>query len=164
MNVTLSVDHRLAFVLLVALVLAAAIPLALAWARIIPEERPPFEIGAGSRRPPEAEAQKETPPSPRRDPVALSLLVFVTLCYIVRFPGFPWHVTLQWWHSILPGPLASWVILGGKILLVAATSAAVCYSAIRPHPSRVVLGVSAALVLLLWFLAPSLYAALLATS
>jgi hypothetical protein len=164
MNVTLSLDHRLAFVLLVALVLGAAIPLALAWARILPEERPPFETGSATGRPAQAEAPKGAPPRSRRDPIALGLLVFVTLCYLVRFPGFPWPATLAWLHSILPEPLADWALLGGKVTLIAATAAAVCFSALRPHPSRVALGVSAALVLLLWFLAPPLYAALLATS
>ena len=41
-------DHRLAFAMLVALLIAAGTPLAFAWARLIPEDAAPFPIEPGS--------------------------------------------------------------------------------------------------------------------
>ena len=41
-------DQRAAFVALIVLVVGAGIPLAFAWARILPEDAPPFKIEPGS--------------------------------------------------------------------------------------------------------------------
>lgn len=159
-----AIGYRLAFLALAALTLAAAIPLAFAWARILPDEPPPFEVAPAPTRTWGSEPGQESVPRSKRDPIAIVLLVFVTLSYAVQFPGFPRQAALAWLHAIVSGPPEEYILLGVKTFLVAVTAAAVCYSIFRSHPSRVSLSVGAALVLLLWLLAPELYAALLATS
>src|SRR5271168_3101922 len=83
------VDHRLALLALAALLVAAAIPLAFAWARILPEDLPPFEIEPPSYPTLEWEPPPEPPRDTKRDPIAIVLLVGVTIGYLLQFPGFP---------------------------------------------------------------------------
>ena len=81
------IDHRLALLALAALLIAAAAPLAYAWASLLPEEPPPFEVPAVS---PPAEGVASTAKSPvKKDRFAVFLLVCVTLSYLLRFPGLP---------------------------------------------------------------------------
>lgn len=158
------IGHRLAFLALAALILAAAIPLAFAWVRLLPDEPPPFEIEPASSRPSGPEPPPEASPNSKRDPLAIVLLLFVTASYLLQFPGFPHDAALRWLNTTLPRPFAIWIFFGADTLLVLVTGAAACYSTLSPHPSRVFLSAGAVLVLLLWLLAPLLSAALLGTS
>ena len=86
----LFIDHRLAFLALAALLIAAAIPLAFAWARtssgraaavsnstrIVSHGR----TGATAERLGDASAISS---------LSVALLVCLTIAYMIRFPGFP---------------------------------------------------------------------------
>src|SRR5260370_1424600 len=87
MSAAFPIDHRLALVAFAALLIAAAAPLASAWARLLPEEPPPFEL-------PPAPSSAEQTPSNREtrrkgDPFAIFLLLCVTLSFLLKFPAFP---------------------------------------------------------------------------
>ena len=161
MAVVFLLDHRLAFVLLVALILAAGAPLAFAWARLLPEEPPPFTSKHG---PPPKITIYKTEDAPTRDRFAVFLLVCVTLSYILRFPGIPGDAALRWLAAILPGAYVNWLILGGRAFLVVTPGLAACYSAIRPNPIRVPLIAAGIFVLLFWLLFPMLLLAFAAGS
>jgi len=161
MAVLFLLDHRLALLFLAALILAAGVPLAFAWARLLPEEPPPFDSKHGP--PPQITIYK-TDDSPARDPFAVFLLVCATLSYILRFPGIPGDAAIRWLFSIIPATYEGWLIPAGRAFFVVVPGLAACYSAIRPNPIRVPLIVSGILVLLLWLLLPFLHSALVAGS
>src|SRR5215467_11737896 len=71
---SLSIDHRLALVLLLGLVLAAAAPLVFGWLRLLPPEREPFDTA-------------NRPPRDERDAFAVFLLANVSLSVLLRVPG-----------------------------------------------------------------------------
>ncbi len=154
------IDHRLAFLALSALLIAAAIPLAFAWARLLPEEPPPFPIEPGSFPSIDHDPQKAAA-TPKRDIIAIALLVCITLAYLIRFPGFPNAVFIRWLDNSVSGPTEYWILFSARIFLIVATVAAAAYAAFRPNPLRIPLVAAAALVLILWFLSPFLRAALL---
>jgi hypothetical protein len=154
-------DHRLAFVFLCALVVGAAVPLAMAWARVLPEDAPPFARNGDS-----LDAAKEEPPgeevkSRNRDPFANVLLVFVTLSYALRFPGFPVDAVLHWLSTRMPEVWWGWALLAGRAFFVVTPGLAACYSAVQPNSLRFPLIAAGILVLLLWLLQPLLFAAMI---
>jgi hypothetical protein len=156
------IDHRLALLALAALIVGAAIPLAFAWARILPEEPPPFDTAPSSDAKPGA-ARKELA-RPKNDSVAMVLLVCVTLSYAMQFPGVPRQIALRWLESRIPEVPSMWVFWG-VVSIVAVLNAGVAGHAIfRPSSLRVPLGVGAALVFVLWLLAHFLRVALVAPS
>ena len=153
--------YRLAFAAHTALLVGAAIPLAFAWARALPEDAPPFKIEPGSfpaidLAPPDALARTS-----KADLLSLALLVCVTLTYLSRFPGLPLTPLLHWIHFAFPAAAATWIVLGGKTILVVGTGLAACLATVRPGPMRVPLVTAASLVLTLWLLGPILQSALL---
>jgi hypothetical protein len=164
MAVIFTIDHRLAFLALAALLIAAGIPLAYAWARLLPDDPSPFPIEPGSFPSIDEESPRQAPVVRERDIISISLLVCVTLAYLVRFPGFPSGTLLRWLGDFASGTTQSWVILSVEIFLIAAAVAALVYAALRPGPLRVPLAAAATLVLILWFLAPFLNAAWLCAS
>ena len=161
MAVIFLLDQRLAFVLLVALIVAAGAALAFAWTRLLPEEPPPFTSKHG---PPPKITIYKTEDAPPRDRFAVFLLVCVTLSYILRFPGIPSDAALRWLAAILPDTYVNWLTLGGRAFLVVTPGLAAGYSAIRPNPVRIPLIVGGILVLLFWFLLPFLQSAFAAGS
>ena len=154
----LLMDHRLALAALAALLIAAAAPLAYAWAKLLPEEPPPFEVPAGS---PAAEDVVSNPKRrPKNDPVAIFLLTCVTLSYVLRFPGLPLSACLQRLSTFLPADYFNWALLAGRWFFVVVPGFAAVYSALRPNPIRIALIVGALLVLALWLVNPMLRAAI----
>jgi hypothetical protein len=160
MFLILLLDHRLAFVFLAALILAAGAPLAFAWARLLPDEPPPFTSKHGP--PPQITIYKTEDAPPPRDAFAVFLLACATLSYILRFPGMPGDAALRWLATILPAAYVNWIVLGGRAFLVVMPGLAACYSVVRPNPIRVPLIVGGILVLLFWLLFPFLHSALVA--
>jgi len=153
--------YRFAFAAHAALLVGTAIPLAYAWARVLPEDAPPFKIEPGSfpamdLAPPDAPVR-----SRKADLLSLVLLLCVTLTYLSRFPGVPLAPLLHWIHSTFPAAAANWIVGGGKIILVVGTGLAACLATVRPGPMRVPLVTAASLVLTLWLLGPILQSALL---
>ena len=158
-----STHDRTAFVALVALIVCASIPLAYAWARVLPEDAPPFKIEPGSF--PSVDIEPAHPPAKGRkaDLISLALLVCVTLTYLARFPGIPVVAITQWIQSALPGSGSTWLLLATKDFLVIGTGLAACIATVRPGPMRVPLVVAAAMALTMWLLVPILQSAMLST-
>jgi hypothetical protein len=157
----LLIDHRVAFLALAALLIAAAIPLAIAWARLLPEEPPPFPIEPGSFPNIEQERRPEPSATPKGDLIlSVVLLICLTLAYAIRFPGFPKAALMHWLDGVVSGPTEYWLVLCARIFVIAAAVAAIAYAIRRPGPFRIPLASAAALVLILWFLAPLLNVAL----
>lgn len=150
-------DHRLALVAFAALLAAAAAPLASAWARLLPEEPPPFEIPAPL--PPE---QLPSNPESRHkgDPLAIFLLLCMTLSFLLKFPGLPVAAVLRSLSVRMPPDYFNWLILGARAFFVVVPGLGAAYSAIRPNPIRIPLIVAGVLVVLLWILSPMLRAAI----
>ena len=149
----LLIDHRLAFIALAALIVSAAIPLAFAWARVIPEEAAPFDISRRSNAPAQEQVRDGTHPS-KQGFVAIPLLIFVTVSYGIQFPGVPRDLGLRWLKSLAPDIEPAWILWGVESLFVLLNAGVVCYAIFGArNPLRVPLGIGAGLVLTLWLLA-----------
>ena len=159
----LLIDHRVAFLALATLLIAAAIPLAIAWARLLPEDPPPFPIEPGSF--PNIEQERpEVPATPRGELIlSVAILICLTLAYAIRFPGIPKAALLHWLDSVVSGSTEYWLILYARTLLLVAAGAAIGRAIRRPGSLRNPVALAAALVLILWFVAPLLNVAFLST-
>jgi hypothetical protein len=158
MFATLLIDHRLALLALIVLLIAAAAPLAYAWARLLPEEPPPFEVPAASPSAEDLVSNRRN--AAKKDLLAVFLLVCVTLSYILRLPGLPLAAALQWLSALLPADYFNWTVLGGRWFFVVVPGLAAAYSALRPNPLRISLIAGGLLVLALWLVSPMLRAAI----
>jgi hypothetical protein len=156
-------DHRLAFLFLAALSLGTAVPLAFGWARILPEEPPPFGASDDSLRgrsePPAKKSMSE-----RRDPFAIVLLICVTVSYACQLPGIPHEMGFGSIPTVIPHSTEGWIEFAAIWSLVLIPGFAAAYSILRPNFLRVPLIAAGFLVLLLWLLAAPLRAALEAVS
>jgi hypothetical protein len=148
----ISIDHRLALVLLSALILAAAAPIAAAWARLLPAEREAFARPGDAR------------PRQPRDSFAIVLLCFVTISFLIRLPGIPLDAIRPWLEAHLFAPWPERLLGSASFLLVFLPGFASCYAILRPNPLRRPLLWAGVLVLLLWFATPYLSAAWLSPS
>jgi hypothetical protein len=155
-------DHRLAFIALVALLIAAGTPLAFAWARLIPEDAPPFPIEPGSFPSVDHEAPQEQPSRKKDYLIAAPLLFFLTLAFVFRVPGFPSTTVLGWVGGTIPGVTEHWSVIAIQLLIALVAIGAGVFGALRPGPLRIPFIATGALILALWFLAPLLQAAMLA--
>ena len=157
-------DHRLAFLFLAALNLGTAVPLAFGWARVLPEEPPPFGTSEDSLRGRRNEPPAKKPMSERRDPFAIVLLLCVTVSYACQLPGIPRDVGFGSIPTVIPQSGDAWIEFAAIWLLVLVPGFAAAYSILRPNFLRVPLIAAGFLVLLLWLLAAPLRAALEAVS
>lgn len=148
------IDHRLALVLLSTIIVAAAVPLAVAWARLLPADSEPFSSVGGQ---PDATAAP-------RDPLAVALLCSVTVSYLAQFPGVPFESLRLWLDARLTVPWPEYLFLVVVFLLVFAPAGAACYAVLRSNPLRAPLIWAGVLILLVWFASPYLLAALTASS
>jgi hypothetical protein len=158
-----AVEHRAAFVALIALVVGAGIPLAYAWARVLPEDAPPFKIEPGSfpsvdLEPAPANPAKKSP----RDLISQALLLCITLTYLIRFPGMPLAALIHGLQSAFSTATGNGIASAVRIFLLTGTGIAACVAAVRPGRMRVPLISAAALALLLWLLGPILQSAMIA--
>jgi hypothetical protein len=154
-------NHRAAFVALIALVVAAGIPLAFAWARLLPEDAPPFKIEAGSYQSVEMEPTPEPAKKSRRDLLSIALLLCVTATYLVRFPGIPLPPIAGSLGGLFSNAVAPWIFLSARVVLLVGTGLGACYAALRPGPQRVPMVLAAGFALILWLLGPILQSAML---
>ena len=151
-------DHRLALVALALLLIVAAAPLAYAWARLLPEERPPFEPTGAGTAPEEVAPDGKT--LPKRDRFAVFLLICVTMSYLLRFPGVPLAPALQWLSTLLPADYLNWAVMVARAFFVVVPGLAAVYSALRQNPVRIALAIGGLMVLALWLLSPLLQKAI----
>jgi len=149
---------KFAFLMLGGLVVAAAVPLAIGWARLLPEDRPPFEIENPRRKSPTPAVSIYGNQSEERrlDIGAIVLLVLLTVAFAVQFPGVPRMDALNSLPDHLP-KAEEWFELALPCLLLVVCVAAILYGALRRSVLRVQLIVAGSVVLLLWVVAPWLY-------
>ena len=164
MLAALLLDHRLAFLLLAALHLGAAVPLAFGWVRLLPEEAPPFQIHrAPARRWSPYVHSSEDQENPR-DPLAMLLLFCVTASYAVQFPGLPQRLAFGSIPTVIPQDPSEWARFSLTWFLVVVPGFGAAYSLLRPNFLRVPLIAAGVLILLLWLFSAPLRAALEAVS
>jgi hypothetical protein len=164
MFAALVLDHRLAFLFLAALSLGTAVPLAFGWARIVPEEPPPFGTSEDSLRGRGDEPPAKKLMSERRDPFAIVLLLCVTVSFVCQLPGIPPNVGFGSIAMVIPDGTEGWIEFAGIWFLVLIPGFAAAYAILRPNFLRVPLIAAGFLVLLLWLLVAPLRAALEAAS
>jgi hypothetical protein len=165
-------DHRLALATLVALLIAAGTPLAFAWARLLPEDAPPFPIEPGSFPSVDHEIAPEEPSRKKDYWIAVPLLLCLTIVFVFRVPGFPIGAVLAWIGNVIPGlgphwsdvkihSTVQWSAVTLHVIVVLVAIGVAVFGAMRPGPLRIPLIASAAMTLLLWFVGPLLQAAIL---
>jgi hypothetical protein len=157
-------DHRLAFLFLAALNLGTAVPLAFGWVRLLPEETPPFQIASARRRRRSEYAHSREEEETRRDPLAIVLLLCITVSYAVQLPGIPGNSGLGSIPTVVPQAAYGWIQFALAWFLAVAPGIGAAYSLLRPNFLRVPLIVAGTLILLLWLLSAPLRAALEAVS
>jgi len=154
-------EPRFAFVFLCALVIGAAAPLAIAWARLLPDEKPPFNFPRASETEQSADTDSSDGSNAARDPFAIVLLIFVTLSFVWQLPGVPRDSALSQATAFVPDPWVHGLLLFCRGFFVAIPAVAGVYSVFRRHAIRIPLIFAGILVPLLWLAAPWLRAALL---
>ena len=164
MFAALVLDHRLAFLFLAALSLGAAVPLAFGWARVLPEEPPPFGNAGDSLRRTKYKPLADELRSKRREPFAMVLLLFVTVSYACQFPGVPRDQGFGSIPVAIPHSTTGRIEFATSWFLLLIPGFAAAYSVLRPNFLRVPLIAAGSLALLLWLLAAPLRAALEAVS
>jgi hypothetical protein len=160
----ISLQPRFAFLVLAGLIVGAAIPLAIGWARLLPEEKPPFEIENPRRRTaaPSESIYNNEPPPRKIDFVAMVLLFLLTVSFGAQFPGVPRERALNALPDHWPGAQDWSEVLLPSLLIVVAV-VAIVYGAVRRSFLKMPLVVGGSLVLVLWIAAAWLYRALTAT-
>lgn len=160
MVATLLLDHRLAFLLLAALYVGTAVPLAFGWVRLLPEEAPPFQIHRPPARRWSIYAHTSEDEENPRDPFAMVLLICITVSYAVQLPGVPRSFALGSIPTVIPQDVSAWAQFALTWFLVVVPGFAAAYSVLRPNFLRVPLIAAGTLVLVLWLLSTPLRAAL----
>lgn len=141
-------NPRVAAFLMLGLLLAATIPLALAWTKILPPEREPF-----SR--PDLPHKKA-----KMDFFALFLLINVSFSLLAAIPRIADALHLDLLLQLLPASWAEHLSMICLIWLVFIPTLAAAYSAVRANPIRPHLIVGGILVLALWLFSPTLLGSL----
>ena len=160
MFAALLLEYHLAFVFLSALVIGAAVPLAVAWARVLPEEPPPFQIQRPTRRRRSIYAHSSDEEEASRDPLAIVLLLCVTASFAAQLPGLSQNLGLGSIPTLVPNNASGWIQFALTWVLMVVPGFAAAYSILRQNFLRVPLIAASALVLLLWLLSTPLRAAL----
>jgi hypothetical protein len=146
--ILLMMDARLALLLFLALLLAGATPIVLAWMALLPAEREPFA------RP------GETPTKKTRDWFAVFLLANISVSLLLCVPGFDARLLSSKTARLLP---ADWAYNALMILVIwfgFIPGLAAAYSALRANPIRLYLLAGGVLTLVLWFAGPWLLGAI----
>jgi hypothetical protein len=133
MFAALVLDYRLAFLFLAVLNLGAAVPLAFGWARVLPEEPPPFGNTGDSLRRAKNSLTVDELKSKRRDPIAIVLLICVTLSYACQLPGVPRGMGFGSIPTVIPHNTGSWMEFAAIWFLVLIPGFAAAYAFLRPN-------------------------------
>lgn len=162
MFAALLLDHRVAFVCLAALLMAAAASLAFAWVRVIPEEPPPFAIEGPRSRSTRKISIYQKRHARKPGPVAIALLVILSLIFVYQLPGLLHPGMQNPISNLRPVARPDWFLIAKDTLLVLLPFLAVAHSVLNLTRIRISLGLAGAFILLLWLLGPLLYASLVA--
>jgi hypothetical protein len=155
-------DHRLAFMALVVLLIGAGTPLAFAWTRLLPEDALPFPIEPGSFPSVDHEVPQERPNRKRDYWIAAPLVFCLTIAFVFRVPGFPSATVLAWVGGTIPGVSEHWSVIAIQVVVALIAVGTAVFGALRPGPLRIPLIFASATTLILWFLGPLLQTAMLA--
>jgi len=147
-QITGGLDHRLALILYLLLLLAAASPVVIAWLRVLPAEREPFA------------APGEKPQKEERDAFAIFLLANISLSLLLRIPGVDSAALAGHAAKWFPAEWANHVVMVGFIWFGFIPGLAAAYALIRANPVRWPLVIGGILTLGLWLAAPFLIAAI----
>jgi hypothetical protein len=139
-----AIDHRLALVLYVLLLLAAAAPVVTGWLRLLPPEAEPFANPG------------EKPNRDERDVFAVFLLANITLSLLLRVPGVKAEALSAWLTKWLAPEWANHLVMVAFIWFGFIGGLAAAYSLIRRNPLRWPLVLGGALTLLLSLVSPIL--------
>jgi hypothetical protein len=140
-----ALDARVALVLFVLLLVAAAAPIVLGWLALLPSEREPFAL-ASSKKP--------------RDPFAIFLLVNISISLLLRIPGLDAVPLLSHITRLLPAEWSENTLMIASIWFGFIPGLAAAYSAVRANPIRWQLLVGGVLTLVLWLAGPWLLTAI----
>jgi hypothetical protein len=114
MLAALLLDPLLALVVFSALILSAAVPLAIAWTRLLPEEAPPFDI----EKPELPHTRKKMshgfdfvprPYVPKRSRFSVVLLVALTVSFALQLPGISRYIGFHSIPSAIPQNPGGWI-------------------------------------------------------
>jgi len=144
----LALEPRVALVLFLLLLLAAAGPIVLGWIALLPAEREPF-ARAG-----------ELLKKPTRDAFAVFLLVNISVSLLLRVPGFDAAPLSSRLAGLLPSEWAANALMIGSIWFGFIPGLAAAYAVVRANPIRWQLLVGGLLTLALWFVGPWLIGAI----
>jgi hypothetical protein len=137
-----TLDPRLALVLFLLLLLAAAAPIVWGWLAVLPAEREPFARSG------------ETRATRSRDPFAIFLLLNISASLLLRIPGLDIASIVSRAESMLPPEWAQHAVMIGYIWFGFVPGLGAAYSVVRANPLRLQLLVGGVLTLLLWFAGP----------
>ena len=136
------IDARIALVLYLLLLLAAAAPVVLGWLALLPDELEPFAV------------RGEVASAKPRDYVAVFFLVNISISVLLRIPGID-SVSLTSYFSKF-----NWPEWAGHALMITfiwfgfVPGLAAAYSAVRANPLRMHLLIGGTLALGLWLAGP----------
>lgn len=147
----LTLEPRLALVLFLLLLLAAAAPILVGWMAILPAEREPFA------RPDELPRKKP------RDAFAIFLLVNISLSVLLRIPALDGAPLSSHIARFLPADWAENALMAVTIWFGFVPGLAAAYCAVRANPIRLPLLIGGMLALVLWLAGPLLLAAIAAS-
>lgn len=143
-----ALDHRLALVLYLLLLLAAAAPILVGWMRLLPPEREPFATPG------------EKVDRADGDAFAIFLLINITLSLFLRIPGVSTAALSEPLKKWLAPEWANHVMMIGFIWFGFIGGLAAAYSLIRKNPLRWPLVIGGVLTLCLSLVAPFLLGAI----
>jgi hypothetical protein len=155
-------DHRVALITLVLLLIGAGTPLAFAWARLLPEDAPPFPIEPGSFPSVDHEVPPEQPRRNKDSWVVAALLLCLTIAFVFRVPGFPVSKVLAWIGGTIPSVTAHWSAIAIQVIVALIAIGVAVFGALRPGSLQIPLIAAGVMIFILWFAAPLLQAAMLA--
>jgi hypothetical protein len=165
MFAALLIDPFLALIVLSVLVLGAAVPLAVAWVRILPDEAPPFDI----QKPELPPSQKKSsygfdyipqPFVPKRSRFAIVLLSALSVCFALQLPGIPRYIGIHSIPTALPLHPLNWIDILAFSLFLVVPGVAIAHSFFKPNLLSIPLIVAGVLVILLWLVSTPFYGAL----
>src|SRR5260370_41688226 len=144
----LALDARVALVLFVMLLVAAAAPIVLGWLALLPSEREPFALAG--------EASGKKP----RDPFTIFLLVNISVSLLLRIPGLDAVPLSSHIARLLPAEWGENTLMIAFIWFGFIPGLAAAYSTVRANPIRWQLLVGGVLTLVLWLAGPWLLTAM----
>lgn len=144
----IAMDHRLALVLFVLLLLSAAAPIVCGWLILVPEEREPFAKSG------------ESVTKKRHDAFAIFLLTNISLSLLFRIPGLDPTAFFSRLGRFLPGNRGDDAAMILLIWFGFVPGLAAAYAAVRPNSLRWPLITGGVLTLVLWFVSRHLLASI----